>query len=516
MAISFPSNPSNGQIFTDPTSGNQYQWNGTVWVGRSPLTISGDFVGIGSTVPQFPLTVGFSTLGVDPVAGAAATSLYVQGSVTVTDRISAAKIFGVHSLNLPTGDYGDLSASSADSFGISTISRFDVSREPSSFDSLDLGIIGSFTYDSVQWAQSNAGIHTLSNVGVGTTNPTTNLQVEGNVNVSGAVTASNFVGDGSGLTGVVGSGSGVIIKDSGSLVGTAGSIDFGTNLSVSPISAGLVTVTASATGGGETYWSQTLTGIHTLSNVGVGTTNPTNSLSVTGDVNITRHLNVAGVITSSSLTVGSAVTINSGGVVAGLGTINYIDGTQVNVTGVITASSALLTSTTIGSGVTINSSGIVAGLGTVNYINATHVNATGVITATSFSGSNTLKSRTTVSGATTAITNNGIGNTNITGYKSYALMKVGLSTAGWLRLYTDSTSRANDVSRSVGEDPAAGSGVVAEVVTTGVSTTQVISPFVMGGNMDDPADTTIYAAVTNLSGLTTSISVNLTLLQLEA
>ena len=49
----------------------------------------------------------------------------------------------------------------------------------------------------------------------------------GNVNMTGVVTATKFVGDGSGLTGIVASGSGVIIKDSGSVVGTAGTIDFG-------------------------------------------------------------------------------------------------------------------------------------------------------------------------------------------------------------------------------------------------------------------------------------------------
>jgi hypothetical protein len=95
-------------------------------------------------------------------------------------------------------------------------------------------------------------------------------------------------------------------------------------------------------------------------------------------------------------------------------------------------------------------------------------------------------------------------------------MKVGLSTAAWLRIYTDSTSRANDVNRSVGEDPTPGSGVIAEVVTTGISTTQIISPFVMGGNLDEPASTTIYAAITNLSGSTQAITANLTILQLEA
>ena len=48
------------------------------------------------------------------------------------------------------------------------------------------------------------------------------------------------------------------------------------------------------------------------------------------------------------------------------------------------------------------------------------------------------------------------------------------------------------------------------------STTKIVSPFVPGGNLNDPADTTIYAAITNQSGITTSISVDLTLLQLEA
>ena len=70
------------------------------------------------------------------------------------------------------------------------------------------------------------------------------VAIQTNTTVTGVVTASGFVGDGSGLTGVTGSGSGIIVKDSGSSVGTAGTIDFGTNLSVSPASAGIVTVTS--------------------------------------------------------------------------------------------------------------------------------------------------------------------------------------------------------------------------------------------------------------------------------
>ena len=144
------------------------------------------------------------------------------------------------------------------------------------------------------------------------------------------------------------------------------------------------------------------------------------------------------------------------------------------------------------------------------------VNATGIVTASEFSGPNTLKERTIVSGSTTSIANNGIGNTDITGFKSYALMKVGLSTAGWLRIYIDSESRTNDASRSIGQDPSAGSGVIAEFIATGVSTTQKFAPFVMGGNMDEPVSDTIYMAITNTSGVTTSITANLTILKLEA
>ena len=73
------------------------------------------------------------------------------------------------------------------------------------------------------------------------------VAIQTNTTVTGVVTASGFVGDGSGLTGVTGSGSGIVIKDTNSLIGTAGTINFGDALSVSPASAGVVTVTAANT-----------------------------------------------------------------------------------------------------------------------------------------------------------------------------------------------------------------------------------------------------------------------------
>ena len=65
----------------------------------------------------------------------------------------------------------------------------------------------------------------------------------GGVNITGIITAVQFKGDGSGLTGVVGSGSGVVIKDEGTTVGTAGTINFvGSDVSAA-ISEGTATVT---------------------------------------------------------------------------------------------------------------------------------------------------------------------------------------------------------------------------------------------------------------------------------
>ena len=66
------------------------------------------------------------------------------------------------------------------------------------------------------------------------------------VNVTGVVTATQFVGDGSGLTGVTGSGSGVVVKDEGSAVGTAGTINFVGSGVAATLSLGTATVTINA------------------------------------------------------------------------------------------------------------------------------------------------------------------------------------------------------------------------------------------------------------------------------
>ena len=87
-----------------------------------------------------------------------------------------------------------------------------------------------------------AGVSTDAKNIIGTPDITVNDITSRNINSSGVVTATSFVGDGSGITGVVASGAGVVVQDSNSVVGTAATINFGLNLNVTPVSSGIVTV----------------------------------------------------------------------------------------------------------------------------------------------------------------------------------------------------------------------------------------------------------------------------------
>ena len=87
---------------------------------------------------------------------------------------------------------------------------------------------------------SGVGTVTLSSAGVNISGICSATTFSG-----GTVSANSYSGDGSGLTNIVGSGSGIIIQNNGTNVGTAGTIDFGSGLNVSAISAGIVTVTTS-------------------------------------------------------------------------------------------------------------------------------------------------------------------------------------------------------------------------------------------------------------------------------
>ena len=124
-------------------------------------------------------------------------------------------------------------------------------------------------------------------------------------------------------------------------------------------------------------------------------------------------------------------------------------------------------------------------------------------------------SRTTANAATSSIANNASTNITITASKTYALQKIQTSAAAWVTLYTDATSRSSDGSRNETTDPTPGSGVIAEVITTGAAT-QLVTPGLIGFNNDGTPSTNVYLRVVNKSGSTQAITVTLHYLPLEA
>ena len=123
-----------------------------------------------------------------------------------------------------------------------------------------------------------------------------------------------------------------------------------------------------------------------------------------------------------------------------------------------------------------------------------------------------LQSRTTVS-ATNAIAANGIANISMTTPKTYALLSIETSHAAWVTLYSDTASRTADSSRNETTDPVAGSGVLAEVITSG-STIQKITPASVCYN--SAAANTTYLKIVNKSAGTANVQVTLTYVALEA
>ena len=137
------------------------------------------------------------------------------------------------------------------------------------------------------------------------------VAIQTNTTITGVVTATSFSGNGSGLTGVTASGTGIIIKDGGTTVGTAGTIDFGANLSVSALSGAAVTVTGSAGSSGitiEDEGSALSTSATTLNFVGSGVaatgTGSEKTITIAGSsvpANLTATtLNVSGIVTAGS------------------------------------------------------------------------------------------------------------------------------------------------------------------------------------------------------------------------
>jgi hypothetical protein len=197
------------------------------------------------------------------------------------------------------------------------------------------------------------------NVGIGTSIATSKLHVIGNARITGILTigTSSITLNGNTDTLTVPNlvvtnnttGVAITVRDGGGNLGNASIIDFGDNLSVS-LSAGIATITGSASGS-SSQWTSTAAGIHTLSNVGIGTTNPTSALTVTGGGTFT------GVVTATTFV----------GALTGTATTATL---ATNAQG-LTGTPDITVGTIVVSGVTTSQNGFTSGIGVTDPVQIT-------------------------------------------------------------------------------------------------------------------------------------------------
>ena len=125
-----------------------------------------------------------------------------------------------------------------------------------------------------------------------------------------------------------------------------------------------------------------------------------------------------------------------------------------------------------------------------------------------------LQSRATT-GVTQSIAGGASADVSITAPSGYALLAIETSHAAWVTLYSDTSSRTLDATRAITNDPLPGSGVLAEVITTGAAT-QKVTPGIICFNSTGAGQNTTYAKIENRSGSTNNITVTLTYITLEA
>ena len=148
---------------------------------------------------------------------------------------------------------------------------------------------------SSQWTTGATGITTTSNVGIGTTLPTANLHVVGSGTTVIIIDGGNAKIIGNlNVTGTVFATDFDAVPGGGSYQGVPGIVTSIVAGTNVTVSGSTGQVTINSTASGSSQWTTGASGITTTSNVGIKSTTPTSALDVTGDVKI------SGVATATS------------------------------------------------------------------------------------------------------------------------------------------------------------------------------------------------------------------------
>jgi hypothetical protein len=200
----------------------------STYANTSGVSTYADTAGLSTYATSSGIATYASTAGVSTYADTSGISTYATSSGIATYALTA----GVSTYATSSGI-----ATYSSTAGISTYAT-------SSGIATYASTAGVSTYADTSGISTYASTAGIATVAQGLTG-TPNLNV-------GVVTATSFFGDGSGLTGIVASGSGIVIQNEGSTVGTASTINFVGDSVTTTLSAGIATVTISGTGGSST------------------------------------------------------------------------------------------------------------------------------------------------------------------------------------------------------------------------------------------------------------------------
>ena len=427
--------------------------SGIVTATSGVATFFGDFVGTASTASfattaftlntktENQLNVAFaSTAGIATFATKSGVSTDVIGGIaSVTSlAVDATGISTLGTVKISSGIVTAIAGSAVTFFGtfVGTASSAGFAQTAFNLDSSAsanirvgfattatnvIGGIASVTSLSVSGV-STVGVLTATRIGIGTTNPTSELFVVGNSSISGIVTV------GVGNTGVVINGiSGIItsigittVTYFGNLTGTASTASFATtafNLNASSASnlrVGFATTATNVIGGIASVTSLSVSGVSTVgvltaTRIGIGTTNPTSELFVVGNSSISGIVTVgvgstgvaingiSGIITSSNPGVTTVTYFGDGSNLTGIKGVSVESQAQVTQSvfptlAVNSGVNSIGIATTGSTALSFNPSTGSLGIGTTNPTSKLTVNGnaifvgTGIVTAVEYNG----------------------------------------------------------------------------------------------------------------------------------
>jgi hypothetical protein len=292
-------NPFRNELLVNNVNANQFGFfgNGTNITGIPTAIIAGNGISIGSstgiveisaTATGISTTETLVTAGINALGVVTATQFIGDGS-GLTGIVAAGSGVVIQEEGGSVGTAGTINfvgAAVTASLvgGIATVEFSNYYSEVSGIATYAT-VAGVSTYASVAGISTSsdyailAGVSTYASVS-GIATSAEGLTGSPNLNV-GVVTATQFIGDGSGLTGIVASGTGITIQEEGSLVGTASTINFVGAAVTATIASGTATISISAPAPvAGSKFIDNVSGIHTTSAVGIKTDLPKTDLQV--------------------------------------------------------------------------------------------------------------------------------------------------------------------------------------------------------------------------------------------